>query len=709
MFQLRLKQHWLYFVPLIAVILVIYHPWIFDTDIIARGDWRARSPAWMLDYLDSPSIWDKAICGGKLFFTGGGSARFPLQQLQAIVYKYLGLGFNWTERLIWFFPFLVIAPVSIFLLVKYLFKDKNAALFAALYFVSNNFVVFRLHTGQMNLCMTYALTPLALYFFIRALRERIWFFAFLQAVVLCVASYYELRIVPLIVVFQIGYWVYSVFFLAENKARSVKRGLSVFAVTVFCLVLANVFWLLPMFQSSIGKSVPHSVSTMSIGTIKQSLSRTGFLDALVSSIGADSDWGGFIYFDSQILTFLLIPVFLLVYVFSLLTAEKKRVYFWLGAAVLFALFAKGINPPFSFINALFYKYIPLAVMYRLPTKFLLVGATAVSICFGLGCSNLLQKLRRKGYLRITLACLLFLLPVLVIYPALFSSKKSFEATGVGTTFEPYLPSKYFEYDAWLRRQEAGYKMIILPGDSYSLFSSKYPRYFPAASYQKESVLGKAYYYYLWDREGLEALVNDYNNAQNNLRTVLAKGNIRYVFLAPDKDFLWPWHPPFRKELLEQVFSAMSNFLEPTELENVYIVPDALPNFVVSLGGPVSVENAVDPVSGVEINYSLVDNAHYVVEVDNAPKATFYLNFLDGYDSGWVLDGKVYSEMSSMGMNYFEVDNAKRLSTVKFELEHNLQKYVDAGWAVTQVFWYGLVLSLTVIAGLPAMRNWLKRR
>ncbi len=709
----------------VFVVLLIYHGW-FNTRIIARGDWKAASSDWMLDYLGPPEVWNEADFGGFFMITGGALARFPLLNLQANLHKLFGLGFAWTERLVWFFPFIIISILSIYYLSKHLFGDTLVSFFSTIFFVSNNFIIFRLHGAQMNLTMGYALAPLCLYFFVRSLEEKRAAFSLLNAVVLSVSAYYELRLTVLILALEAAYGLYWVLMLSPNRRHSFFVLVKSFVIVGLVFLLLNIFWLGPLcldFQNSL-PSIPSLTTRKTL----QSLSRTDLFNALVLSMGADSKKGGFIYLDSQLNSTVLLVFPLIIYGFSLLAKPRRDYIFWFAASLVLAFLAKGLNSPFGGLNAAFYSHLPLAAMFRLPTKFLMIGGVPISLCFGLGCGGTLSRIEESGWRMATLLGLSFL-PLAVILPALFGSNSLKEMKG-GSSFNPFLASEYAKFEKWLGQQEEGFKWVFLPGNpSLSFFSSRYPRYGLASGSQLQSSFGSYYKYRFETTIGLKS------PDEKVLPEALRLLNVKYIFLAPPDDTVWPWYARGARSLFRDMLLGIEEF-KKTENKNIFVLENPAPRFYLSrqlvlVDGEFEevMANLID--SGVDLQtVTLVDekvsgsvnskevstlvpsdkfpevgveklgNAKYKIKIFDPPEGRFYLNFQDGYDSNWQIDGTIKSSLSAAGTNYFELARNKLggESVLELTLEHRLQKYLDIGWRTTQGAWLVTLAFLGLYGG-----------
>ena len=721
------------FLIIFFIISLIYGSW-FSGGMIARGDWKARSSDWMLNFIEPPSIWDEIDFGGISFLLGGRLTRFPLLHLQAHLHKFFNLGFEWTERLIWFFPFLIIATFSIYILSLYLFKDILASFFATIYFIANNFIVFRLHGAQLTLGMSYALTPLSIYFFIRGLEEKKINLLFLNGVILSLIAYYDFRIVPLVLFVEFFYGLYHkrVYWLVK----------SLFLTIVF-LFFSNIFWLLPL-MADFGSALPADVVSAPLADFK-SLSRTDFFNALVLSIGSDSKKGGFIYLDGQIISAVLLVFLVIIYVFPFLIKPRKKPVFWLLLSIFFAFFAKGFNSPLSIINTLFYKWMPLATMYRLPTKFLLVGAMPISICFGLGCKAILERIEENIEAVLVVFVALAFLPIFTLSPALWGPN-SLKSMKGGSSFNPFLAEDYFEFENWLGRQSGQYKSMFLPGaPSYYFFSRKFPRYEPLGTSQIESKSGSYFEYRFETLNGLQS------PDDKVLPQVLRLLNVRYIFLAPRNGTMWAWYSEGMYDQFQKMLLGIEEF-KKTENENIFIIEDSLPRFFISdklvyldgdleedLGqlldvqvdfknltlvkdrtavsiSPKDVAAAVSsgefkaiPADSSEIKVEETGRAKYKITIFNPPKSKFYLNFQDGYDSNWQINDENKASLTALGTNYFPLSNEAGHSHLELILEHRLQKYLDLGWRIYRTFVLVVIVYLGFWVGRKSLRKLMKKR
>jgi hypothetical protein len=557
------------------LIMLIYHPW-FSNSMIARGDWKALSSTWMLDYTSWPSVWNDSDFGGISFLYLGRLSRFLLWHLQGIIHQQCNLGFEWTEKIIWFFPFLFFSVLSMYLLVKMLFNDQIITAFAILFFLTNNFIVFRMHGAQLTLGMAYALTPLALYFFIKALQKEKLKSQLnnilLNGFILSIISYYDYRTVPLVLFLQLICGSYFLWFLNKSIRLTFFKLVSYFTIIGIFLILSNFFWIFPTVLN-LSASLDQSSSFFSI-QILRSLSRTNLYHALGLSIGSNAG-GDYIYGIDQINSGLISILIIIIYGFSLLYKPRKLTIVWLLLSLMFAFLAKGVNSPFANINYLLYKYIPLFSMYRLPSKFLLIGgAVPISILFAVGSRSILHCFSNI-VIKKTFMVVLILLPFLVIMPSLIGHNSLKNHKG-GSSFKPFVSDKYFIMEKWLGERPSGFKSAFFPGaPSYYFFSSEYPRYEPLSQMQKQSTVGSFYHHKFRTLSEIKKDNYDYTIAD-----LLRFLNVKYVFIAPEDDTMWYWHPKSARDEYFFMLEA-SKGINKAEFNSIYLVDNPLPNLYIN--------------------------------------------------------------------------------------------------------------------------------
>lgn len=528
-----IKNNWasiLAVVFLLVVIFVVYKGWI-GTDIIARGDWKARSSAWIRDWLNIPFAWDSAEYGGTSNIFGGRIVRYPLYFIQAILNQVFNFRYAITERIIWFFPFLIVSSLAIYLLTKELFKSKIAGYVAIFIFLFNNFTIFRANGAQMVLLMGQAFTPLVLLFYIKAIRRKNFYLnIILAAVFLTILGYNDIRLAILCIGLIFLYSLYIVInkiitkkSYLEIKIRNIVAG---FLIMFGVFVLLNTYWLVPTgFSGSKQELVENSFSN--IDQVK-SLSRSSMFDTLSLSIGSNPAFDKYVYSRDQLINWLiwLLPIIILISV--CLKKNKREILFWFSVYIIFAFLAKGMMPPANFINQFFYDHIPLAYMYRLPDKFMYIMATPFAMLYGLACSEIIKRINKQNiYAQIGIILCFISLPIAIIYPAIIGNNRLSNSEG-GSSFRSEIPDEYLTIENWFNKQPSDYKTLwILGTPRYDIFSNKHPNFLPINTVQKNSIYNKDYIEYLKNGK--------------NIDKYFSMMNIKYLMLTPKNDPDWTWH------------------------------------------------------------------------------------------------------------------------------------------------------------------------
>lgn len=535
-----------------AIIYFVYRGW-FNWEIIARGDWKARSAGWIKDWFDAPYAWDAGDFGGVPFANAGRIVRWPLYFLQAFLNQVFALPYSLTERIIWFFPFLLLAPVGIYLLTKELFKSRIAAFVSIFVFVFNNFVLFRAHGAQMGLLMCYALTPLVLFFFIRAFKKKFWVNILASSLVLVLIAYNDVRLATLVFAVMFFYSVYvyvsNRYFATESVHKpSSQQFVKACVSALVILFIFNAFWILPTFLSkqdvSFGGEAFSSLETV------ESLSRTSFLHTLSLSMGDDNKYGKFVYLPGQIDKRLLFVLPLLAGLpFLLFKRRRREAAFWTILWLALAFMAKGLNPPLAFLNRVFYDNFPLASMFRLPDKFLYIMATPFAMLYGVACAEIIEKAKdlkfttgvKKLFYKFLVIGFFILAPLSVIFPALTGDSRLADTAG-GSSFKSFVPPQYFAIEDWLNKQAPYYKTAWVQGTPvYDFFSFLHPRFEIRTGAQAQSLFGASYLnLFNYENPNNYLHVYKYLVSVKNFDKLMALVNIKYFMLPPKEDPDWAW-------------------------------------------------------------------------------------------------------------------------------------------------------------------------
>ncbi len=107
-----------------AILILIYRQW-FSFQMLSGGDWSYKYAATIKEFTLHPYVWHET------FFSGLGSNISFILGIETYFLSTASLihnvlGFDWVliERLVWFWPFLIISVFSSYYLFKKLFQTN---------------------------------------------------------------------------------------------------------------------------------------------------------------------------------------------------------------------------------------------------------------------------------------------------------------------------------------------------------------------------------------------------------------------------------------------------------------------------------------------------------------------------------------------------------------------------------------------------------
>ncbi len=380
-------------VVLIAVLARIHYSWIFSGAPLVSGDWPYFHIGHLVQWFPFHPLWITYDSLGRTISQGNFVLLFS-------VYGWLakaGANFELISRLLFFLPVLVLAPLSSFLAVKELTRDKIAALAGALVYSCNTYFIV-IQAGHMHLSMTYALAPFAYYFAGREHpRSNVWLF-----VTLALMSIYDVRM-TIVVGLLAGIMV--LFHKVQTRADFVRtaRSMTLGGVAV---LLFNCFWLLPAAFTEPGPFSHNYFAQDALNWVNQ-------LDAFTLHHPFWSEGGvtDFVFQPASFYAFLL-PIFAFL-PFVLPSVRQKRELLFYGSITLVSMLLlmqenSLLGEPYRFV----YEQVPMMSMFRESTKLFFVTGFGFSVLVGYLLTEL-RKGKQKRLAGVVLAGLLLvmLLPI----------------------------------------------------------------------------------------------------------------------------------------------------------------------------------------------------------------------------------------------------------------------------------------------------------
>ncbi|OGH18874.1 MAG: hypothetical protein A3F31_04845 [Candidatus Levybacteria bacterium RIFCSPHIGHO2_12_FULL_38_12] len=360
-----------------------------------------------------------------------------------ILVQYFGIPWEFAERLLWFWPFLLVSIVSSYCLTR--------SWIGVLIYVTNTYILMVVGGGQMGVALAYALAPLVLKLFLDG-REIVPF-----AISFGILTMFDPRIAYILVVAILAY-----IFVLKKITKLISLLFS-----ILTSIAINSFWIFPFLTGK--ATIPLKNFDSLEGFRFYSFTDFSHTIALLHPNWPENLFGKAYFLQPE---FIVIPI---VAFASLLfldkeQREKKIMLLYVSIlGILGAFLAKGASEPFSFINTFAFTSIPGMSLFRDATKWYVLTVLSYSILIPYTVNSIQTWLNSKLQLKIQK---IQLLPLLFIIFWIFTIRQAvFHRLG-GTFVTHTVPKEYVELKDYLISQPDSFKTLWVPARQRYGFSSK---------------------------------------------------------------------------------------------------------------------------------------------------------------------------------------------------------------------------------------------
>lgn len=596
-------------------------------------------------------------------------------------------GFLIQAGVMWFL--LISSGIGIHLLVKELFPDlsmKYILLSVFFYWFNPISLVDVWNRFLLNYTFFFALLPIGSYLYIKGLKSRRYFWAFLLNVSIFFYSY-AFSYIAFSILFWI--WLFLITFsyaLFDKNRKSKAFSLKYLLLTLVIFMIINSWWVLPLINLNfVGGATPTSQLFMkqnNLGTLQALSRKTGNLTDVFKLINAsflapDSlNWVK-LYFSPVLFTiqFVFIGTILL---FLIKSAKNATVLFLGSLFLMMAFLIKGSNPPFGEIYSFIFNNVLILQVFRNPfEKFGFLLSLAVTVLMGPSIYELVIK--TQGNFRRLLypffLIIIFFYLGFPLYTGLAFTNKFPPTNDYSVGYKVKVPNYYKTVDNWLSVQGNNFRYIGLPikeeGITYNWEKGYAGVELNVALFSNSGIMHKTSVPYfnqiVPEIESSLMSDKDFTNFANRL-------NVRYFLLRYDIDY--KSRDMTAPEILEKRLVEREQNGEVKKLVTF---------------GKVSIwENLkwkdttfyVEKKTGdilPQISYEKVNTTRYIVHVKNAVEP-YVLVFSELYNDAWradFADGQILNDHSRVNVygNGWSVD---RKGDYNILIEFSPQKWMDIG-------------------------------
>jgi hypothetical protein len=685
-------------ISLFILNLATHFIWIFNTDFITYGDARVYVPETQRELLfNSSQIYNSNANLGAVELSGGTKLIELIHGLSAN----LGLNYNFSFRLIYLYPFTLLAPFIVYYFFRKFFDKPWAIFIASVIYLFNTYTLI-LQTAGVLMLIGDLFLVLTLLFYYKFFYENknslnilmIIFSGFLL-------STYEFRI------FYISCIVTSLFVL--HYFFYTKKDYKVFIwhlFFVFSVLILNMHWLLPLIN--LGQLTDNELFSRNIfGSSYFDVSSSFTLFHRFWTFEKPS------VFKNQTipLYFWFIPIFTILGIYY--SRKKKFSIFFLTIFLLGVFLTKQEGVPFSQIYKWLYTNFPGFNAFREASKFYILNVLGISALIGYFVNEYKFTNLKVKY---SIYALLFLIFIGNTYP-IFSGK-------IDTLFVPRkYPQQYQEFNKKIESENQEFRILWVPTNSkWGAYSNQNPVLGMPELDQKFSFIKKIPDFIEYSKPK--------NSNVNLLRqkfsdNILDRLSIKYVIvpISIDDEDLFSDYGKSRVHFLEILKN--SKYLTPKEFNENDIAIFENSDFRPLIYTTKQLEdfNKVSPYSNVE--FKKISPTVFEINLKNI-KDPVYLNFSENYSTDWTLylgdynlESLILSQMnqvsgtnhikSDLGLNTFYIDpqeiiknNNNENITINKDKSINLK--ITLYFKTQSYFYIGLIIaaSYTILIVLATL-------
>lgn len=462
----------------------------------------------------------------------------PYYQITSkVLVEYLGLNWNIAEKILWFWPFIIISFFSSFYLVKKVIPNLKLWVLAPFIFLTNTYALMIVGGGQMGVAIAYSLAPLVLGMFIKHIDNLVLSSQNIKyqisnikhflvtGLVLALQMMFDPRITYITFIPIFLYFIFT-FVFTDNKRKVILNSLILIVPLLFSVIL-NSFWIVSLLRYGLP---PQDIAKMSaLGFKFLSFADLSHTISMLHPNWPENIFGKVYFMKSE---FVLLPV---VAYSSLLflrnktlknanqNAEKRRILFFALLGLVGTFLAKGSNPPFAFINEFFFSHFLGMSMFRDPTKFYLLIVLSYSILIPFSLEKISQVLVENRKFKIANFYFKFkiyyVLLLFTVYYLLFLIRPGMMGELGGTFKARDVPKEYIQLKDFLIKQNSPFKTLWFPErQRFGFRSTSHPAI--SSSDFFESSQGKD-------------LLKEFENV--DVREKLRKESVKYIIVPFDSE------------------------------------------------------------------------------------------------------------------------------------------------------------------------------
>ena len=659
---------------LILISLLIFKSW-FLSPIIASGDFWYYFSSMLQNYSFYPLSWYSIVGTG----LGGQGIVYqnPVMVFSIPLYfaDFFNLNWSFVNKLFFYFPFIIVSFLSSSFLIKKILPKSNFWILTPLIFTFNTYILMVVGGGQILIGLSYAITPLVLYSFIKLIesynqnKSNISLLVVLASLLLFIQTVLDLRIAFVTSVALCTYLLISVFLKFNFKK------IILFLLPFGFLALLSAYWLIPVIIFGIDP-------IKQLGTDYRSVDIVKFLSfaKLENSIGLfhpywpENIFGKIGFMKPE---FLLLPILAFS---SLLFIKKdktiaKYILFFALIGLLGIFLGKGASEPFDGMYIWLFDNVPGFQLFRDSFKWYVLIAISYSILIPLTVNEVYELLKHKSKFTIfsfqfTINSKIFnfsnLFILILLCYFLFLLKPAILGQLNGTFQKRDVLGEYAQLDKYLSQDNTFFRTLWIPNTMlFGHYTNSHPQ-----------ISGRDFFREYSHNELLSKFSSE------SVQKTLDFASVKYVIVPADTEneiYLTERKPDEKKYL------SVVNKLD----EISWLQKDKQLGKIIVYKTKSNKDHFWCDCDAI-ISYEFINPTKYSLNIKNAKKGDRIV-FSEAFDDKWVAESSKFIVQSSKFKDRFNSFVILGDGDFFLEVYYGIQKYVDLGVKISLLTFFTLIL------------------
>lgn len=630
---------------------------------------------------------------------------------------YLGFSYDFATKITFLIPIAILGFIAPYVLFKKIMKSELIAFIIALFYGTTTHFLVR-QTAHMPIAFVYALTPLTIYFFIKALEKNKFANWLVFVLVYWIGGCYEIRITYIVTFVLV---LYFVFFHISNIKKYWKNIL----VCILLFISLNIYWLLSILFGGSANSIAAVANRGLFGNALFELKNSFTL--------SESAWTGGLLNNQFIKQpvfwyFWFIPLIAFAsFLFKGNNKYKKEISFYGVLSLLGIFLTKQTAEPIASAYLWLYNNFPGFNLFREASKFYLVTAIGYAGLLGY-CLLMLKEHKNKilsKYIFTVFSIILIAVSLLNVKPLITGE--------IGTMFVPrHISCDYNVLTDFILKQSEYYRTLWVPTDSrWGIFVNEKPKVSAVGITQGDwsKFVGYNNNFNSWSMQNqiIDILKKDFSNQ------LLDNSSIKYVIVpiqdtANDDDFFVYYGGQTDLNIRQWYIKELDKlkYLHKINIGTKDLAVYENVNYKDHLYATREPETVYRNVQADKVDWHFRNPTEYKISLKNV-KANTYLNFSEKYHPDWRLHVGPFNWFKVLtAKNYFidgryHFENDAKLNSFLIDPEYIKQNFskdyykenpdgsIDVELTLyfkpQSYFYLGLIISGTTLFGCLGYLGW----